>query len=93
MKTFGIVYIVIFSLIFLGIVYFLYEEWKRLKKAEESRYELTYKKLQEMIRSYPVVPGNYEVISKELERLRALKHKNEEKTQVLAHSFYIKFQN
>ncbi len=88
----------LFKLILLVLGYFLslgvifYVIWKRgSNNARLAEYERKYSEVKEMVDSYPVVPGNYELIKKELEALEAMKHKNPEKTKVLRTEFYRKF--
>lgn len=88
----------LFKLILLVLGYFLslgvifYVIWKRGSNlAKRAEYERKYSEVKEMVSGYPVVPGNYELIKKELEALEALKHKESETTSVLRTEFFRKF--
>lgn len=58
---------------------------------QANEYQDRYKKISEMIYTYPVNVWNYDLILAEIDKLEKLKHKNHEMTGVLNGRFYMKF--
>ena len=79
------------------VLVLIYNAWRIEKKQKDTlrelEYEEKYKKIQNMIDTYPDVTGNYDIIANEIEQLLKLKYQNVEKNDVLIRQFENKFDN